>query len=136
MSYGVASALQSAVFGALSSDAQIAALVGTHVYDAAPRGEAPEIYVTLGDERVRDASDKTGIGAIHQMDIVVTTSRPGFASAKDVAAAVCDVLNHADLNLARGRLVSLQFERAQASRAASNSTRQIRLRFRARVEDQ
>jgi len=36
MSYGVSSALQAAVYQALISDADLAALVGTAIYDALP----------------------------------------------------------------------------------------------------
>jgi hypothetical protein len=69
------------------------------------------------------------------LEISVITSLPGFSGAKKVAAAVSDILHGADLTLARGRLVFLRFERAEARRIDSNSTREILLRFRARVDD-
>ena len=62
MSYGMSAALQAAVFGALSDDAAINALSGGAVHDALPPGPMAPLYVVLGPERVRDASDKTHAG--------------------------------------------------------------------------
>lgn len=135
MSYAVSAALQSAVYAALVSDDALAALVGAQIFDAVPVGAVPELYVSIGDERVRDASDQTRSGAVHRLDIFVRTTQPGFAKAKAVGAAVSDVLHDAPLALTRGRLVFLRFERAEARRTDGNATREILLRFRARVDD-
>ena len=135
MSYAVSGALQAAVFEALSADLALRALVESAVYDAVPAGSVPEIYVRLGSETVRDASDGSGAGAVHFLTVSVITSSPGFASAKAAAAAVSDVLHDADLTLARGNLISLRFERATARRIDAASARQIDMRFRARVSD-
>ena len=135
MSYAMSGALQAAVYGALVADPALAALVGTAIYDAVPTGTLPDIYVRLGTETVRDASDVTGSGAIHQFSVSVITTHPGFASAKQAASAISDVLHNADLVLSRGHLVSLHFERASATRIDTASARQIDLRFRARVQD-
>lgn len=135
MSFALSGPLQAAVYGALSGDAALAALVGSDIYDAVPSGTVPAIYVSLGNEAVRDASDVSGAGAVHQFNVSVITTNPGFASAKAVAGAVSDVLHNADLTLSRGRLVSLQFERASVRRIDTAAARQIDLRFRARVQD-
>ena len=135
MSFALSGPLQAAVYGALTGDAALAALVGSDVYDAVPSGALPAIYVQLGSEAVRDASDVSGAGAVHQFTVSVITSNPGFASAKAAAGAVSDVLHDAALVLNRGRLVSLQFERASARRIDAAAGRQIDLRFRARVQD-
>ena len=135
MSYAVSGALQAAVFEALSADLALGALVGGAVYDAVPAGSVPEIYVRLGSETVREASDGSGAGAVHFLTVSVITSSPGFASAKAAAAAVSDALHDADLTLTRGNLISLRFERATARRIDAASARQIDLRFRARVSD-
>ncbi len=135
MSYAISGALQAAVFEALSADLALGALVGSAVYDAVPAGSVPEIYVRLGSETVREASDGSGAGAVHFLTVSVITSSPGFASAKAAAAAVSDVLHDADLTLARGNLISLRFERATARRIDAASARQIDMRFRARVSD-
>ncbi|WP_300029401.1 DUF3168 domain-containing protein [uncultured Roseobacter sp.] len=135
MSYAMSGALQAAIYDALTTDAALAALVGSDIYDAVPAGNVPETWVSLGRERVRDASDQTGAGALHTVEISIITTQPGFAGAKAVAGAVSDVLHDADLTLSRGHLVFLRFERAQARKIDNNAGREILLRFRARVAD-
>jgi hypothetical protein len=135
MSYAISGPLQAAVFATLNADAALGALVGSAVYDAVPAGVVPDLYVRLGSETVREASDGTGAGAVHFLMVSVITTNPGFATAKAAAAAVSDALQDADLTLARGRLVSLRFEKATARRIDEASARQIDLRFRARVQD-
>ena len=135
MSYGVASALQTAVYGRLSADPDLTALVGTAIYDALPSGTLPALYVVLGAEDVRDASDKTGGGALHEFTVTVVTETAGFSTAKVAAAAVSDALVDANLTLTRGALVSLNFYKAKAARVGTGDVRQINLIFRARVAD-
>ncbi len=136
MSYGMAAALQSAVYQHLQGDAGVSGLVGTAIYDALPPGGLPQTYVSLGPEDVRDRSDSTGDGALHRFTVSVVTESAGFGAAKSVAAAICDALVDADLSLSRGRLVGLWFERAVAKRTGkAGRIRRIDLRFRARVED-
>ncbi|MEM1074958.1 MAG: DUF3168 domain-containing protein [Pseudomonadota bacterium] len=136
MSYAMSGALQAAVYEALVADTTLGALVGGSIYDAVPIGAIPETYINLGRERVTDASDQTGHGAVHRLEISVITTQSGFAGAKAIAGAISDVLHDAQLNLARGRLVSLHFDRAEARRIDAGARREIVLRFRARVEDQ
>ena len=135
MSYGASAALQAAVFRQLQGDAALGALVGANVFDAAPPGAVPELYVSLGAEEVRDRSDKSGPGAVHLLVVSVVTGLAGFRAAKEAAVAVCDALQDAPLVLVRGRLVSLRFDRARARRERDGQTRRIDLRFVARVED-
>lgn len=135
MSYGVSAALQRAVFERLGSDTALTALVGADIYDALPTGALPPIYVVLGAEDVRDASDQSGGGAWHQFTVSVVTQSAGFASAKAAAAAVSDALVDAPLSLERGRLVALNFFKAKAARVGTGAVRQINLIFRARVAD-
>ena len=135
MSYGMGFALQQAVFGVLRTDQEIPALVGDAVFDAAPAGEVPALYVQLGPEAVRDASDRTGGGAGHRFTVLVVTHHAGFAPAKQVAAAVSDALVGGQFGLSRGRLVSLRFERAVARQVGADARREIEMRFRARVQD-
>ena len=134
MSYACASALQAAIYQRLLADPAVNALVGSDIYDALPGGKVPALYVALGSERVRDASDATGAGAWHDLTIAVITSQSGFQAAKDVAVCVSDALEDADLALARGRLIALRFLRAEARRE-KGTLRRIDLTFRARVEN-
>lgn len=133
MSYGIAAALQAAVYGALTGDPVVAALSGGAVHDALPPGPVPPLHVTLGPETARDASDKTGAGALHDFAVTVVSEAAGFAAAKALAAAVSDALSGADLVLARGRLVRLSFLRARARR--TDHGREIEVWFRARVDE-
>ena len=136
MSYGVAAALQAAIYQRLTQDGALTALVGDAIYDALPAGDSlPETYVTLGPEDVRARDDGTGGGAWHPIIVSVVTSATGFHGAKQVAGAVGDALGAGAMTLERGRLVSLRFDRARAAREGSGALRRIDLSFRARVED-
>jgi hypothetical protein len=133
MSYAMAAALQAAVYGALSADPEVAALSRGAIYDALPPGPVPALYVALGPERVRDTSDKTGAGAVHDFPVTIVTEDAGFAAAKALSAAISDALGGARLSLVRGRLVSLDFRRARARRV--DGGREVELWFRARLDD-
>ncbi len=136
MSYGMAAALQAAVYQKLIGDPILTGLVGSAVYDALPAGELPGTYVSLGPEVARDRSDSTGTAAVHRFTVSVVTEKAGFGGAKQVAGAVSDALVDANLPLSRGRLVGLWFERASASRdGKAGRARRIDLRFRAHVEN-
>lgn len=135
MSYGQASALQAAVYQHLSADAALAGLVGTAIYDAIPPGSLPSLYVTIGPEIVRDKSDQTGTGAEHEFTVSVISDQAGFSEAKTAAGAVSDALVDAPLTLSRGYLIGLGFYKATAARIGTGETREIKLTFRARVED-
>lgn len=132
MSYALAGALQSAVFGALSSDSELNGLAGG-VFDAEPSG-APDLYVALGPERVTDMSDRTGTGAAHEFEVAVVTTRDGFADAKVAAERVSAILTESPPDLAQGTLVSLTFKQAVARRDRRDGTRRVELTFRARTE--
>lgn len=133
MSYGMTAALQTAVYGVLSGDAALAAVVGAHVYDALPPGPLPPLYVTLGPEKVRDLSDASSGGAEHDFSVTVTSSASGFHQAKEAAAAVSDALLATPLSLTRGRVARLRFYRAKARR--SGGERLIEVWFRARLDE-
>ncbi|MGC1504854.1 MAG: DUF3168 domain-containing protein [Sulfitobacter sp.] len=135
MSFAMSGPLQKAVYDALIADSVLGAIVGSAIYDAVPTGTLPLIYVRLGSEEVKDASDVSGSGAVHRFTVSVITSGPGFAQAKEAAAAISDVLHDGHLTMTRGRLVGLRFERAKAVRVEAAATRQIDLRFAARVQD-
>lgn len=135
MTYGVSVALQQAVYAALQADPTLTALVGTAIYDAVPPGIVSGTYVSLGPEDVRDQSDKSGHGALHEITVSVVTDAAGFSAAKDVASAVSDALVDATLPLSRGSLVYLNFFRARARRVQDADVRRIDLKFRARVQD-
>ncbi|MBL4813795.1 MAG: DUF3168 domain-containing protein [Rhodobacteraceae bacterium] len=139
MSYGMASGFQAAVFGRLTGDTALTALVGTAVYDALPAGALPVLYVVLGKEIVRNRSDVTCPGAEHEFTVSVITETAGFAKAKQTAGAIsdalCPIVPGPELVLTRGRVVYLNFHRASAARIGTGSRRRIDLIFRARLEE-
>lgn len=134
MSYVLSGALQTAVYGALAGDAALINLVGDAIYDALPSGNVPQLCVMLGAERVRDRSDYETQAALHEFAVTVRSDAPGYLSAKAAAARVCEILDGADLALSRGRLIRLDFYKANARQRADR--REVETWFRAFVEDE
>lgn len=132
MSYAMSAPLQAAVYQHIAADGAVQALVGSDVFDAAPAGTLPSLYVLMGGEKVREAGQDDA--AWHDFNVSVITDGPGFHAAKEVAGAVSDALVDAPLTLSRGRLVGLWFRKADAKRV-SGGLRRIDMTFRARVED-
>lgn len=136
MSLSLSNALQSAVFARLSSHAGLQQLIGPAVFDQPPPGAtSPETFVMIGAERVRDRSAVDAQASVHDLEIIVETTEPGFATAKAVAATVADALETPPLSLAEGHLVSIGFRSARAHRASGGRRRRIAMVFRAFVED-
>lgn len=135
MSYGGSAALQAAIYGMLQNDPAVQALVSGRVYDAAPPGEVPSLYVSLGPEEVRDRGDVTGHAARHDFTVSVVADQGGFQAAKQVAVAVSDALVDARPSLTRGRVVRMDFVRASARRVGKAARRRIDLRFAALVAE-
>lgn len=100
-----------------------------------PRDRGGGSFVLIGSEEVRDLSDASGSGAEHRFTVSVISEAAGFNAAKDMAVAISDALNTAALELSRGRLVGLWFQRATARRRDDGRVRRIDMTFRARVED-
>jgi len=138
MTYALSAALQTAVYERLTADPALMALVGQDIYDAAPPvapAEAPDLHVTLGEERVRDGSTKTSSGAVHDFTVTVHARTEGFSRPKAAAAAVCEALLPGTLTLGRGHLVDLRLLSVRADRGRINRPRRVEMRFRAVLED-
>lgn len=133
MTMAYSGSLQEAVYARLTGDTALGALVGTAIYDAVPT-EAEGLYVTLGEERVRDFSTKTSLGGVHTFSVNVYSPEEGFAQVKAVGKAVCEALIDAPLVLAEGVLVGLHFVLARADRGDLPSRRSVTLQFRAVVD--
>lgn len=136
MTYALAWPLQEAVFGLLSGDAGLAALV-SGIYDAAPQqmAEADGLYVTLGDELAEDWSTATDAGALHTVLISVHAPRRGFSDAKQVAGRVSDLMTGGTMAPSRGLVIQTRFVDARTARAENDALRRIDMRFRVTVED-
>lgn len=131
MTYGAAAALQAAVYAALTGHPDLAAVP---VLDAVPPGGGTGTFVLIGPEEARDASDKSGAGAEHRLEISVLSDAAGFLAAKAAAVAVCAAMQGVALPAGVGRLVGVEFVRAVARRLEDGAVRRIDLRFRVRVE--
>ena len=131
MSYGMAAALQAALYLRLSG---LPALAEWPVLDAPPKGRSEASFVLIGPEEVIDRSDRTGTGAEHRFTVSVISDAAGFQAAKAAAVAISDALGEGVLALERGRMVGLWFQRAVARRLDEGRQRRIDLTFRARVE--
>lgn len=130
MSYAAAAALQAAIFTRLQAHP---GLVGVPVVDALPPGGGA-LFVLIGPEEAREASDKTGAGAEHRLVISVISDGAGFLQAKQAAVAVAEALEGVPPALPVGRVVSLQFVKAVARRLDDGAARRIDLTFRVRIE--
>jgi len=138
MTYAMAISFQKAVYEALSADEVLTGLIGNAIYDAPLAQEfadGPRDFITIGEETARDGSTGTSYGAMHDFEVAVHSNREGFAVAKDIAAAVCDVLLDAELTLDRGNLVAMRFRSARARPGKLPDKRIISLLFRAVLED-
>lgn len=139
MSGAYAFGLQRAVYARLTGDAELVGLVGGAIHDAPPEmavAVRPEDYVTLGEETVRPFGTATSLGAIHDFDVNVHSTRDGFERAKQIASAICAALVDAPLGVEGGHLVGLRFLRARADRGPAPEKRRISLRFRAVVDQE
>ena len=137
MSYGASLDLQTALYRLLCDDPAVGALVGDAVYDAVPVAAPAGIYIALGPEEVRDASDATAAGSRHDLVISVLSGRDdqeGFSGVKEVAAAVSQAVEGGDLALTQGQLVGIWFLRATARRVENGAGRRIDLTYRARID--
>lgn len=137
MSYGAGVALQAAVYRQLQDDAALAGIVGDAIFDAMPVTAPSGIYVSLGPEEVRDASDATARGSRHDFVVSVLSGSEGdagFGALKAGAAAVVEALEAGGLVLTHGHLAGLWFLRATARRVKSGAARQVDLTFRARID--
>ncbi len=135
MSYIHSVDLQELVYQLLSQDTDLAALVGTNIFDMPPEGDVPLTYVTLGPEEVSDQSDQSAKSAVHMITVSVVTRESGFHEAKTVAQAVSQILDEASVEFTQGCLTRMQFKKARARRIDGGLARQIDLIFRARVDD-
>lgn len=132
MSYAATAALQEAVYSTLTMDPTVSTLTDGAIYDALPPGPVPSIYVSLGPERVKDASDIVGDGSVHDFPVTVISDTAGFHTAKTIAASVSDALTGAEMTLSRGTLTGLNFLRARARRVGNG--REIEVWFRAFID--
>ena len=87
MSYGAGVALQAAIYQHLRADASLNQLVGDAIFDAMPVEAPSGVFVSLGAEEVKDASDATGRGSRHDFVVSVMAGSEGGAGFGAIKAA-------------------------------------------------
>lgn len=129
-----ATALRAAIHDALVADGALTAVLGgPRVYDEVP-GDAVFPYVTLGDDRIADASTGTEPGEEHQLTLHGWSRQGGHREAHEIAGALLQALDDAPLSLAGYDLVNLRFAVADIRREADGRTYHALVRFQAVTE--
>ena len=127
-------ALQKAIYGVLTSDADvIAALGGAHIYDHVPRKTARP-YVTFARSVTRDWSTGSDAGHEHTLTLRVWAQATGAKKAAAVSDAIRAALHDQALALDGHRLVNLQHEFSEIRRVEDGETLSGIVRFRAVTE--
>ena len=127
-------ALQAAVFGALSGDPGLVALLGgPHVFDGAPRNAAAP-YVHFGEAAERDWSTATEAGAEVGFALVAWSRQGGRSEALLIADRVRALLHDAVLPIEGWRVVNLRHLGTETGRVEKPEGRRATARFRARLE--
>lgn len=134
MTTGVSAQLQEFIYTLLKEDTELAAAVEGHIFDAPPPGPLPASYITLGPEKVSDASDMTVRASLHEVAISVITTETGFVSIKNIAGMVTALLDDQCADLEDGFLSALRFQRSEAARESDGTIRRVDLVFRARID--
>jgi hypothetical protein len=131
MSYGSAMALQEAVYAALRADTVVVMACRAARFSTRCRpGAVPGLHVSLGPERVRPRSDKTGPARCTSFRSR-RFGRRGFGTAKALAVAVSDALDRAPVACRAGPREP-RFPAGEG--AAHRRPREIELWFRARID--
>ncbi|NWG45996.1 MAG: DUF3168 domain-containing protein [Alphaproteobacteria bacterium] len=136
MSAAAAFDLQTAVYGALASDAALLALLGDppRLHDDTPAGTGFPL-VTLGEVTSLDWSTATESGAEHRLTLNAWSRQGGRAQVQAILGALSARLHLAELSLASHRLVLLRLEFAQVLREGDGETWHGIQRYRALTED-
>lgn len=126
--------LQAAIFGTLTGNATLLALLGgAHVYDGAPQSAAFP-YVTLGQSNAADWGADGGDGEEHILTLHVWSEAGRRKEALAIMVAIRAVLHDAALALSGHRLVNLRQEFADIRREADGELVHGTLRYRAVTE--
>ena len=123
--------LQQAVYGALSGNAPLAALLGgPRVYDDVPHAAAYP-FVTMGQTSSSDFGTATEDGEEHILSLHVWSAAGGRGEAQVLMGAIRDILHNAALTLSGHTLVNLRQQFADIRREADGITIHGLVRYRA-----
>lgn len=131
--------LQEAIYGRLTGDAAVTALIGQRVYDNVPRGADGAVtaqfpYASFGpsDELSDDAECITGFDISMQID--VWSREPGYPEARQAADAVRQALHDHEFNLTGNALVYFKHRVTRFFRDPDGLTSHAALTFQAFAE--
>ena len=128
-------ALQTAIFAALSVDANVKSVLGNppRIYDEVPR-DAAMPYLVIGDCKESDWSTSTDTGTEHALVLHVWSRARGRKESKLVTATVRDALDDAELTLTGHTLVGIKHQSSEFLRQTDGQTYHAIMKFRAVTE--
>lgn len=130
MSYETA--VQTAVYDALTGDAALAALV-EGVFDAVPQDQSFP-FVTIGEDIHNEWDTNTTLGSDCSITVHTWSRGRGRKETKEIQGAVYDALHRASLTYAGYRFVSVEFAGSQSFMDADGLTRHGIQTFRVIIE--
>jgi hypothetical protein len=126
--------LQSAIYGALTSDATLMALV-TGVYADVQQpidsgSNTPFPYVTIGSDNLGSWDSKTFFGTEALCQIDIWSRQNNYTEAKQIGSAITDVLHQQPLTIANASHVLTTQQSATYSKDPDGHTKRGMLMFR------
>ena len=126
--------LQKAAYAVLKADAMLTALLGSDwLYDDVPQ-TVPFPYVVIEQMRVNDWSTSTERGSEHILMLHIWSRYKGKREAFEIADAVREALDDAELTLDDNRLISLMHQYSDLRRGDDRKSWHGVMRFRAVTE--
>ncbi len=128
-------AAQESVYGALTNDAGVQALLGdpARVYDSVPAA-AIYPYATLGDVLIREFDTKDQTGFEQTVVLHIWSRYRGRKELKDIMQAIYDVLHNGALTVTGANFVSCAFQQASTTLDNDGLTLHGVMRFRLIVQ--
>lgn len=127
-------ALQKAAYEALIADTALTTLLGgDRLYDHVPQSSAFP-YVAIDQMRINDWSTGTERGSEHVLMLHIWSRYDGKREAYEIADAVREALDDAELTLDDNRLVNLSHQYSDLKRDPDGETYHGVMRFRAVTE--
>ncbi len=123
-------ALQTAIFTALSTDNNLTSTLGATVQDEVPSGTNYPV-VQIGDDNVVDFSTKDLAGSDTTLVIHVWSRQFGSAETKNIMDRIHSLLHDSSLTVTGFNLVNCRFEFSDVMRDPDGITRHGVMRFRA-----
>ncbi len=126
--------LQRAAYQALMADITLSALLGgERLYDHVPQTSAFP-YAVVDQMRINDWSTGTERGSEHVLMLHIWSRYDGKREAYEIADAIRNVLDDAELTLDDNRLINLTHQYSDLKRDEDGETYHAVMRFRAITE--